>query len=79
MTQLYPQKFELTSPTGGGRSVGIVRSRTKATEFSLVLVDIQGQVEISDEGGDITLLSINWEEFIDKLDFFQLRISISKS
>jgi hypothetical protein len=27
------------SPTGGGgRSVGIVRSRTKATEFSLVLV-----------------------------------------
>jgi hypothetical protein len=28
----------LTSPTGGGRSVGIVRSRTKAMEFSLVLV-----------------------------------------
>jgi hypothetical protein len=27
----------LTSPTGGGRSVGIVRLRTKATEFSLVL------------------------------------------
>jgi len=26
----------LTSPTGGGRSVGIVRSRTKATEFSLL-------------------------------------------
>jgi len=23
----------LTSPTGGGRSVGIVRVRTKATEF----------------------------------------------
>jgi hypothetical protein len=30
-------KLALTSPTGG-RSVGIVRSRTKATEFSLVLV-----------------------------------------
>jgi len=29
-------KKALTSPTGGGRSVGIVRSRTKATEFSLV-------------------------------------------
>jgi len=26
----------LTSPTGGGRSVGIVRVRTEATEFSLV-------------------------------------------
>jgi hypothetical protein len=25
---LYPQKFELTSPTSGGRSIGIVRSRT---------------------------------------------------
>jgi len=24
----------LTSPTGGGRSVSMVRSRTKATEFS---------------------------------------------
>ena len=30
----YPQKLALTSPTGGGHSVGIVRSRTKATEFS---------------------------------------------
>jgi hypothetical protein len=31
---LYPQKLALTSPTSGGRSVGIVRSRTQATEFS---------------------------------------------
>jgi hypothetical protein len=30
---LYPQKFALASPTRGDRSVGIVRSRTKATEF----------------------------------------------
>jgi hypothetical protein len=30
---LYPQKLALTSPTSGGRSVGIVRSRTQATEF----------------------------------------------
>ena len=36
VTPLYPQKLALNSPTGGGRSVGIVRSRTKATEFSLV-------------------------------------------
>ena len=33
VTPLYPQKLALTSPTGGGRSVGIVRSRTKAKEF----------------------------------------------
>jgi hypothetical protein len=38
VTPLYPQKLALTSPTGGGRSVGIVRSRTKAMEFSFSLV-----------------------------------------
>ena len=37
VTPLYPQKLAVTSPTGGGHSVGIVRSRTKATEFSLVI------------------------------------------
>jgi hypothetical protein len=35
---LYPQKLELTSPTIGCLPVGIVRSRTQATEFSLSLV-----------------------------------------
>jgi hypothetical protein len=30
---IYPQKFAVTSPTSGCRSVGIVRSRTQATEF----------------------------------------------
>jgi hypothetical protein len=30
---LYPQKLALTLLTNGGRSVGIVRSRTKATEL----------------------------------------------
>jgi len=35
VTPLYPQKLALTSPTGGGRSVGIVRLRTKATEYVL--------------------------------------------
>ena len=35
-TNIYPQKLALTSPTGGGRSVGIVRVRTKATEFFII-------------------------------------------
>jgi hypothetical protein len=35
---LYPLKLALTSPTDDGRSVGIVRSRTQATEFSLVVL-----------------------------------------
>jgi hypothetical protein len=33
---LYQQTLALASPTSGGPSVGIVRSRTQATEFSLV-------------------------------------------
>jgi len=36
VTPLYPQKLALISPTGGGRSVGIVCSRTKATEFFFI-------------------------------------------
>jgi hypothetical protein len=32
-TFLHPQKLALTSPTSGGRSVGIFRSRTQATDF----------------------------------------------
>jgi hypothetical protein len=31
---LYPHKLAITSPTSGGRSVGIVRSRTQTMEFS---------------------------------------------
>ena len=53
VTHLYPQKLALTSSTGGGRSVGIVRVRTKATEFSLVLVESFSQKIFGDE--------INWE------------------
>jgi hypothetical protein len=34
---LCPQKLVLTSPTSGGRSVGIVRSRTQTTEFVVCL------------------------------------------
>jgi hypothetical protein len=34
---LYPQKLALTSPTSGGRSVGIVHLRTQATDFSLLV------------------------------------------
>jgi len=42
VTPLYPQKLALTSPTGGSRSVGIVRVRTKATEFRVLVGYIIG-------------------------------------
>jgi hypothetical protein len=35
---LYLQNLALTSPTSGGRSVGIVRLRTQATEFVFLFV-----------------------------------------
>jgi hypothetical protein len=35
---LYPQKLAFTSLTSGGRSVGIVRSRTQATEYNFLCV-----------------------------------------
>ena len=46
VTPLYPQKLELTSPTGGGRSVGIVRSRTKATEIFFYLIIVYDNVYV---------------------------------
>jgi hypothetical protein len=36
---LSPQKLALTSPASGGRSVGIVRSQTQATEFSFIFME----------------------------------------
>jgi hypothetical protein len=39
-TPLYPQKLALTSLTSGGRSVGIVRSRTKAMKLVYHLLNV---------------------------------------
>jgi hypothetical protein len=49
LTILYPQKFPLTSPTSGGRSVGIVRSWTNATEF---VCSVTGPKGVSDTKTD---------------------------
>jgi hypothetical protein len=43
---LYPQKLALTSPTNGGRSIGIVRSRTQATEFSFVYESVNSGLNV---------------------------------
>jgi hypothetical protein len=46
---LYPQTLALTSPTRGGRSIGIVRSRTQATEcFWLTLYSLWAQYSSRD-------------------------------
>ena len=42
VTPLYPQKLALTSSTGGGRSVGIVRSRTKGHGVFMGWLEVYG-------------------------------------
>ena len=37
VTPLYPPNLALSSLTGGGRSIDIVRSRAKDTEFTFVV------------------------------------------
>jgi hypothetical protein len=40
---LYPQKLALSSPTSGGRSVGIVRSVTQSTEFVFFFLKVRSE------------------------------------
>jgi hypothetical protein len=55
---LPPQKLELTSPTSGGCSVGIVRSRTQATEFIVyILRSFPNESEVQ-TGGSCELRSL---------------------
>jgi hypothetical protein len=55
-TRHYPQKLALTSPTSGGRSVGIVRLPTKATEiFSFFMTDTMTSQNIDPSSWDICI------------------------
>ena len=55
VTPLYLQKLALTWPTGGGRSVGIVHSRTEATERYIYIFNtlhLVGTKDQTDNGND---------------------------
>jgi hypothetical protein len=54
---LYLQKLALTSPTSGGRSVGVVHSRTQATGFSLVFLSLYLPHSITSPSPHIKTLS----------------------
>ena len=66
VTPLYPQKLALTSPTGGGCSVGIVRSRNKATEFSFICIIVIVLLTVTDP----VLLDIQYKEAISVPQMF---------
>jgi hypothetical protein len=40
VTPLFPEKLALTYPTSGGRSVGVVRSWTQATESVCLFLSV---------------------------------------
>jgi hypothetical protein len=44
---LWLQKLALTSPTNGGRTVGIVRSQSQATEFNDIYVEFSDSSDTS--------------------------------
>ena len=67
VTPLYPQKLALTSPTGGGRSVGIVRVRTKAMEFSFSCSLTPGT------GNDLSVLKVWNISLLSRKSFCILR------
>jgi hypothetical protein len=46
---VYPQKLAITSPSSGGRSVGIVRSRTQTMEFSFFLAENNWKVYLHND------------------------------
>jgi hypothetical protein len=50
---LYPKKFELTSPTSGGRSVGIVRLRT----FFFITVRFILRIRVNHECGCVLIVT----------------------
>jgi hypothetical protein len=64
---LYPQELVLTSPKSGGRSVGIVRSRTKATELLLLLLLVWYS-----ENKIISLSKINLLDFVMEMHYIFL-------
>ena len=66
VTPLYPQKLALNSPAGGGRSVGIVRSRTKATEFFFLELEIyQTEYSINENNPLVTFCTAAKEFSLD--------------
>jgi hypothetical protein len=51
MAPFIRKKLALTSPTSSGRSAGIVRSRTQATEFSFLVLqrNLENTFDVSEE------------------------------
>jgi hypothetical protein len=51
------KKLVLTSPTSGGRSLGVVRSRIQTTEFEVTFCGYQATKPLSQRRAELTRLS----------------------
>jgi hypothetical protein len=76
----YPQKLALTSPTSGGPSADIVRSRTKATELLLVdIMSLQNLPEVIQIGEVISVrtspIFFGWSSLKFGIGCLQLKLS----
>jgi hypothetical protein len=70
-TPLYPQKLALTSPTKCDRLVGIVRSRTKSTEFLLFIIIIIILWDTALKKQYVNYLENNFYSFQQRFHFLQ--------
>jgi hypothetical protein len=71
----YPLKLAITSPTSGGRSVGIVRSRTQTMEFSLVLYAFDS----TEKGHPCQVLIYSAVQEVESKGFWRKRIILRTS
>jgi hypothetical protein len=69
---IYPlsEKLALTSPTSGGRSVGIVRSPTKAKEFNYLYIYIYIYIWLSWRKQELSTCSVCLQVCMTKLQMF---------
>jgi hypothetical protein len=71
-TPLFPQKLAQTSPTNGGRSVRVVRSRTRATKFCL-LISKNFEAHMWENGDQTPLNRSGFRSFLIPRESFQRR------
>jgi hypothetical protein len=78
---LYQPKLALTLPTGCRRSVGIVRLRTKTTEFSLSLFQSMFPFEVIKSGsaGEISVNCFEKSRYLSIYSLFNDAVSSSVS
>jgi hypothetical protein len=67
---VYSQKLALTSPSSGGRAFGLVHLRTKAREFSFLILGMMTQSDMSKVEDPVRGKTEEMQTFIILLSLF---------